>query len=51
MTKYSKNELKKYVNAGANIITLHVENFIKNIKKIVETLTETNCNIKKDAEM
>lgn len=27
------------------------ENFIKNIKKIVETLTETNCSIKKDAEM
>ena len=27
------------------------ENFIKNIKKIVETLTETNCSMKKDSEM
>ena len=27
------------------------ENFIKNIKTIVETLTETNCRMKKDSEM
>lgn len=50
MTKYSKNELKKYVKAGANIITLHVENFVKNGKlqkcalvKVIKYLHKNDC--------
>ena len=32
MTVYSKSEILDFISAGANIITLHIENFIKNKK-------------------
>lgn len=50
MTRYSKKELKKYVNAGANILTVHVENFIKNGKlktcglvRVIKYLHKNDC--------
>ncbi len=32
MTIFSKNEIIDFISAGANIITLHIENFVKNGK-------------------
>lgn len=32
MTAFSKKEVEDFIDAGANIITLHIENFIKNNK-------------------
>lgn len=50
MTKYSNRQLKKYLLAGADILTLHIENFIKNnklqtnkIKKIAKFVSKNNC--------
>lgn len=50
MTKYSNRQLKKYLLAGADILTLHIENFIKNnklqtnkIKKIAKFVLKNNC--------
>lgn len=50
MTQYSNRQLKKYLLAGADILTLHIENFIKNnklqtnkIKKIAKFVSKNNC--------
>lgn len=50
MTKFDMLEVKKFVQAGANIITLHIENFITNgklkkckVKKIARYFEKTNC--------
>lgn len=50
MTQYSNRQLKKYLLAGADILTLHIENFIKNnklqinkIKKIAKFVSKNHC--------
>lgn len=50
MTQYSNRQLKRYLLAGADILTLHIENFIKNnklqtnkIKKIAKFVSKNNC--------
>ena len=50
MTKFDMLEVKEFVYAGANIVTLHIENFIKNdklqenkIKRIAKYFAKTNC--------
>ena len=50
MIDYSKQQLKEFINSGANIITLHIENFIKKnklkkckLKKAMKLIKKSNC--------
>lgn len=50
MTNYCMEELKEFLASGANIITIHIENFIKKnklkkckLKKAIKIIKENNC--------